>query len=296
MSTTKQDLTAEPRRLTRDEAQDAGLIPKGHGWDEESQAPAPIGALVLADRIERGVDLTDSFRRLEKNQALIRRMIADGMQEAEYKPDGYPVAGRMHDFYRLPNYDKKVLTKQGAEKLALFARLRRSRTQSTERQCTKEFAMAVVQVDLVDAFGQPAGSGEAACTTAEVGFKKAAKKYGDDFRAALNDVIARAGKRAFVQALVYATATDEMFDTTGTGDKTAEAHGATEDVYRLPASAKLGSHSGRLVKDMTTEELTGLRDRMLAKAKDLKTWQPVIDAINEELESRREPADDGLPF
>ena len=293
MTATHRDLGDETDRLlTREEAQDAGLIPKGHSWDVDRQVAVPIGAMVLSDRIEQGVDLSKSLSRMKTNHDLIRRMIADGMQEAEYKPDGYPVAGKMHDFYRLPNYDKKVLTKQGSEKLALFARLRRSRTQSTARECTKEFAMAVVQVDLVDPYGQPAGSGEAACTTAEVGFKRSAKKYDGDFRAALNDVISRAGKRAFVQAVVYATATDEIFDTSAAPEKQAEAHGSTEEAYRLPESPKLGTNSGRIIKDMATADLTDLRNRMASKAKDVKTWQPVIDAIDEELESRRDSTDE----
>lgn len=294
--------TVVTTRLTREEANDKGLIPNGHGWDEKHQRAVPIGSMVAHDTIERGVDLAQSLEAFVRNRDIVLRFIANQMDEAEYDKKGYPVPGKLHDFYKLPNYDKKALTKQGSEKLAQFARARRSATRSIERQCTKDFTMAVVQVELTDPFGQVMGSGESACTTAERGFSsdKVKAKYNGDYRAAMNDVLARAGKRAFVQAVIYATATDEIFDTAGDVEKAAEGSGITEEVeegFRLPQSAKLAADSGRLVKSMSTEELTSLRDRMKAKLTNPGAWQSTLDAIDQELDSRRQTAgDEELPF
>ena len=283
-------MTAKAEWLSASDAQALGLVPTGHVWNERSQEAEPRGLALERAQAERPLDLAQNFAVMEKNRQTLVKFVADRMEESEYKADKYPVSGKMHDFYILPNYDKKALTKQGAEKLAQLFGLRRRSTASVERVCTKEFAMAVVRVELVDRYGMPAGSGEAACSTAETGFKRSAKKYNDDFRAAMNDVVARAGKRAFAQAVVYATATDEIFDSSGEQEKAIETTGRVEEAAapaRLPDSPKLGAHRGKLLSEIKAEELVDLRARIAAKAKDPAIWQPVVDGIDEELDRRR---------
>jgi hypothetical protein len=244
-------------------------------------------------QLERPLDLAKNFEAMEKNRATLVKFVAGKMAESAYKPDKYPVSGQMHDFYRLPGFDKKVLTKQGSEKLAQLFGLRRARTESVDRACTKEFSMAVVRVTLVDRFGYPAGSGEAACTTAETGIQRSAKKYDNDFRAALNDVVAKAGKRAFTQAVVYATATDEMFDVTGTPEKAVEATGTEEEKKPAPRfPEKFGSVGGKLVSEVSIPELVKVADWCRTKAKNPKAVQPMLEAIEEELDRRRDGEDE----
>ncbi len=286
------------KRLTKEEAQDQGLVPAHHGWDEDLQRALPIGELVRADMIRRPLDLGSSLEAIEKNREILKGFIAKQMAESDYKADKYPAPGQMHDFYKLPNYDKKVLTKQGSEKLAQLFRLRRATTQSVDRQCTKEFTMAVVRVELVDQYGQPAGSGEAACTTAETGFARSTKKYNGDFRAALNDVVSRAGKRAFVQAVVYATATDEIFDASGDVEKAAEAQGVTEETTEAAEGARLpkgcGSLSGKLLSECPSDKLSELAKWLRSKGK--ATYDAVADAIAQELDLRRDqPSGEEFP-
>jgi len=264
-----------------------------HDARTPSDNQTPLSLVLRNEAILAGEDLEKRLERVKKDTAIVRRFIADQMIEAEYDKKGYPLKGKMHDFYTLPNYDKKCPTKQGAEKLAGFAKLMRAKTYTVARECTKEFAMAEVQVELVDRFGQPAGSGDAAATTAESSFQGAAKKYGGDWRAAYNDVLARAGKRAFVQAVIYATATDDIFDSTGEMAKRAEATGADDEKPRPRFPDKFGNVAGKFIDEQSTETLTKIAQWCRKEAKNPAAVAPIADAIDEELERRREDDDQG---
>ena len=261
--------------------------PEVHDARKPAEGEMPLSLVLRNEAILAGEDLEKRLDRVQKDTAIIRRFIAAQMVEADYDAKGYPLKGKMHDFYRLPGFDKKCPTKQGAEKLAGFANLRRARTYTVARECTKEFSMAEVQVELVDKFGQPAGSGDAAATTAETSFQAAAKKYGGDWRAAYNDVLARAGKRAFVQAVIYATATDDIFDSTGEIAKKAEAAGADEERERPRFPEKFGNAGGKYVDELPSDELVKIRDWCRKDAKNPKAVARIAEAIDEELERRR---------
>lgn len=253
----------------------------------------PLSLALRNEAILEGEDLEKRLARVQKDTAIVRRFIASQMVEADYDAKGYPQKGKMHDFYRLPGFDKKCPTKQGAEKLASFANLRRAKTYTVARECSKDFSMAEVQVELVDKFGQPAGSGDAAATTAESSFQGAAKKYNGDWRAAYNDVLARAGKRAFVQAVIYATATDDIFDSTGEIAKKAEAAGRTDesDENRPRFPEKFGNVGGRYIDELKSPELVTIRDWCRKEAKNPKAVAPIAEAIDEILEDRRTDAE-----
>jgi len=274
---------------------------------EDSQTP--LSLVLRNEAILAGEDLEKRLARVAKDNKIIRRFIAEQLVEAEYDKKGYPLKGKMHDFYTLPNYDKKCPTKQGGEKLAAFANLRRAKTYTVARACEKDFSMAEVQIELVDKFGQPAGSGDAAATTAESSFQGAAKKYGlrtddkgkvtqaADWRAAYNDVVARAGKRAFVQAVIYATATDDIFDSTGEVAKQAEAAGVDEEseANRPRFPEKFGNVGGQYLDDQTDETLIKIALWCRKEAKNPRAMAPIAEAIDEILERRRMDTDETGP-
>lgn len=242
---------AKQEPLAADEAQHAGLVPAGHVWDEHSQQPVPLGEAVLADRLARPMDLEANLKQFERNRSTLLRFMREYLVEAEYEGDRFkvPVPGKMHDFYQVPGSTTKALTKLGAEKLGHLFRYHRGEvTPITES--TAEHVSATVTVVLVDHYGRRVGAASASCSTAEAGFQsvRARKKYGarfeknakgetevspPDYRAALNDIIARAGKRAFVQAMIVACASDEVF-TSGEAPTVnvveEEAEGPTERV------------------------------------------------------------------
>ena len=284
------------RRLTAQEAEEQGKVGRGEAWDAERQVALPLAQAVREDAIQRGEDLETGLARFTRNRTALLRFIAAQMVESEYTDKKYPAPGKMHDYYRLPGFDKKALTKQGSEKLAQFFNLRRAATESVQRECTKEFTLAVVRVTLVDKWAMPAGSGEAACSTAESGFQgeRTAKKYGNDYRAAMNDVLARAGKRAYVQAVVYATATDELFDVTGEVQRAAEQGGVDEEqptrsAPRFPAQIRnqaFADLAGKRVDEATDAQLAAILDYCKNYPRPA-TVQPIADAVTEELEHRR---------
>lgn len=303
MSTTKETpghAVEVRKRLTEEQAHEQGLVPHGSMWDEEAQQAVPFGFGYRERAIARGENLEQRLTTLERDRNVLTRFIEKQMVEAQYNAadgpggkKGYPVKGSMHDFYKLPNYDKKALTKQGSEKLAQFFNLRRAATETVERECTKEFTRAVVRVRLVDKWGQPAGSGEAAANTAESSFKNASAKYGGDFRAAENDVISRAGKRAFVQAVVYATATDEIFDASGEVERTAEAKGVTEETtarqpLRFPTEIKQQAFAhlaGTLISKASHNDLAAVAD--YCRGRRAASAQALLAAVEDEIEVRR---------
>lgn len=292
-------------RLTAAQAEAKGLVLHGERWDEETQTAVPFAQDYLERRMAEPEDLAKNLAAWQKNRDVLVRFIREKLQEADYGENKYPVGGQMHDFYKLPNYDKKALTKQGAEKLAQLFNLRRASTETVERVATKESALAVCRVTLVDQYRRPAGSGEAACSTAEKGFtsKGAVAKYGGDYRAALNDVIARAGKRAFVQAVIYAIAGDEIFEASETDDddakKDAVAPAPTSSGPRFPTG--FGKIAGKLVTEVTDDELAKVAEWCRTKAKNPKAVAPVLDAVTDEQERRRleregSSDEDELPF
>lgn len=303
--------TAEPMaRLTKEQAQEAGRIPRGHTWDDEQQTAIPIGTAILAERLERPVDLAAQLSTFQRNRAAILKFVKDYLVEAEYDAKGAPVPGKVGDYYKVPGSEQKALTKRGASKINQLFRWSRGATRQVAATETKEFCSATIEVSLVDQYGRTAGAGVASCNTAESGFRGAAvKKYGGwgewkekrftvtrepDYRAAQNDVVARAAKRASVQATIVASAIEEIFTAAPEEEREAEATVQTE-AFRLPESKKLGAESGRLVTEIPSPELIDLAKRMREKMTNPAAWQPVLDAITEELERRRSVDQDEGP-
>ena len=258
---------------------------------------------VMVEQLAKPEDLVAALDAYDRNRKVLMKFIANHLQESVYEQrDGLkvPKAGEMNDYYLVPGATTKALTKLGAEKLGQLFRFRRGDTQVTHQVATKELCEVRVRVTLVDQYNRPGGSFESACSTQERSFqsRNSRKKYADDYRAALNDVIARASKRAFVQAVIYSTATDEIFQAAADPDEQraeSEEPPPRPDGPRLPAK-KFGQYAGHLIADVPTLAL----EQIYQFCKDVKNpqvWQPLADAIGEELESRRlGEQDDDLPL
>lgn len=202
------------------DAQAKGLIPPGHVWDEDRQEPVERGLALMSDRLGKSVDLEANLAAFAANRTTLLKFVKQYLREAHYDARKLPIPGEMNDFYAVPGAKTKALTKLGAEKLGHLFRFGRSHTRIVASTETKEYVSATAECILTDQYRREIGSAVSACTTAETGFRSdaAKRKYGQDYRAALNDVTARAAKRAYVQAMIVATAADEIF-TAAQGDE-----------------------------------------------------------------------------
>ncbi|HMH81390.1 MAG TPA: hypothetical protein VK531_00860 [Gemmatimonadales bacterium] len=312
--------------FTAAEAQAQGLVPAGHVWDEETQQPIARGFALERAQLERAIDLGGHLEDWKRNREQLLTFVRNYLEEASYDGKGCPVQGQVRDFYKVPGAgETKALTKRGAEKLGTLFRFGKATTEIVARTETAEYVSATVQVTLVDQYRRPIGSAVSSCSTAEAGFRSvfAQKKYGakigkdeagdfvvktpGDFRAALNDVVARASKRAYVQAVIVATAADEVF----TAAEEAEPKPPTEEEAqepktapapgpRLPAVKALKQYAGKLLSEIPTDALVKIARTLRERAKNPGAWVPVTDALDAELARRTdalfETADDDFPL
>jgi len=280
--------------VTAADAQAKDLVPPGEVWDEQRQRAIPRGVALEIAQLERPLDLQRHLDDWKKNRETLVAFVKTYLEEASYDAKGYPVPGQVRDFYKIPGAQTKALTKRGAEKLGNLFRYGKATTEVRDKTETKEYVSATVEVTLVDQYRRPVGSAVSSCSTAEGGFasERVKKKYGGDYRAALNDVVARAAKRAFVQAVIVAAAADEVFtaaeDVEGTGESAPAAAKP-----RFPE--KFGNVSGKLVEDVASDALIKIAKWCREKAKNPKALAPILAAVEEELERRRLGADDETP-
>ena len=305
------------RRLTKAEA---GEPPeRGQVWDEELQAWIPLGQKLALDRRRRDEQPEVMLTQYDERRQLVLRFVGEKMQEAEYDSTGALVEGKLHHCYVVPGSTRKALTKTGAEMLADLFKLRRGQSKVTASVETAEYVSARVHCELLDQDGQPAGAHEAAASTAEPSFRSpgARRKYGakgdwqgprgrrqwvesapPDLRAALNDVVARAGKRAFVGAVIVATATDEIFEVAAEDevrrreqDQDEQEQGAASS----PAPVETGQPGvarprqltvgGRPLNAISTADLEKVRGEL--RSMPDPRWDAHREAVDAELEARR---------
>jgi len=294
MTATRTTAHAKPAPISAAEAQAQGLVPPGEVWDEEEQRAIPKGVAIEVAQLGRPLELQRHLEAWEKNRATLVSFVKKYLEEASYDGKGYPVAGQVRDYYKVPGSQAKALTKRGAEKLGNLFRFAKATTEVRDKTETKEYVSATVEVTLVDQYRRPVGSAVSSCSTAEPSFARGGeKKYGGDFRAALNDVVARAAKRAFVQAIIVAAAADEVFTTAEDVEGSGESSATAEP--RFPKNWK--GVGGKLVSEATDEQLVtaqkwcrnfGARSPANARAVD-----PLVTAIEDEQEARRLGSDDG---
>ncbi len=265
---------------------------------------------LLVDRLARPIDLGRNLKVLQRTRAAVLRFVRDILEEAAYDEEGKPLPGQLRDYYRVPGTPRKALTKRGAETLAALFRYARGETKTVATVETPEYVSAQAHVVLIDVYRRVVGSGEAACSTAEAGFRSLAaqRHYGAvigddgrverpaDYRAALHDVIARAGKRAFVQAVLFATATDELFTVAHQAQEDdsqpTTAAASAQSGGRLPA-AHFGKYAGQRVTEVPAEALAEIAHWCRHEAAKPAVWAPVADAIDAELARRQARARNG---
>lgn len=271
-----------------------------------------IGTAIFRDQLDKPMDLAANLERFQKNRLVVLKFCRQLLVEAAYDEKGYLVPGQLNDFYLVPGAKTKALTKKGSENLAQLFRYFRGPTAVVSETETREYLSATVNVTLVDHYGRVVGNATASCTTAEKGFSSpnAQKKYGAvvvwrkgadpdittpaDFRAAKNDVVARASKRAFVQAVIYATATDEVFHVADDMAEEVERKApAAASGAVLPFDTK-GYKKGTPLSALADQELISLKAWAL-KSKRHKGLADVIDDLLDERRPEALDADDGLP-
>ncbi len=301
-------------RLTAAEAQAQGLVPLDHVWNEDLQTAEPRGMAVERAQLERPMDLAHQLSSWQRNRVQLVSFAHQYLEEASYDAKGSPIAGQLRDYYKVPGGGEiKALTKRGAEKLGTLFRFGKATTEIVGRTETPEYCSATVQVTLADQYRRPIGSAVSSCSTAEAGFRSvfAQRKYGaviskkdgewvvkqpGDYRAALNDVVARASKRAFVQAVIVATAADELFtaaeETESKPPDPDEAREPTPAAPQptgptLPNAKALKQYAGKPLATLAPDVLIKIAVTLREKSKNPQTWAPVIEAIDNELERRR---------
>lgn len=311
------------KRLTAEDAYERdGPPPAGCIWDEAAQEYIGMSAAIVTSRLAEPLDLKRNLEAWKAAREVLKEFVRDYLEEAEYDSKGGLIAGKTNDYYSFPGAPKdgpKALTKRGAEKLAQLYRHAKGGTKTVGSTETKEYASATVEVVLIDQYRREVGSGVASCTTAESGFQQigAGKKYGGwwdnekkswkrvpDFRAALNDIMARATKRAYVQAVIYATGADEFF-TVGKDDEAPAAPAKGEDaevVPQAPPSARLpdrkfGQYAGKPITTVPSGDLAKIHHWMVKEAKNPKVWEPLAEAIALELDTRaQDGGEDDFPL
>ena len=310
-----------PRHLSKEQAElavERGEMSKPdlHAvWDEESQSWLPLGEKMVLDRHRREGTPEALLEAYDARRQMVLRFVAEKLIEAEYAK-GYPIEGKLHHYYVVPGSTRKALTKTGGEMLADLFRFRRGESVVTSSIETPEYCSARVRCILLDQWGRQAGAHEAAASTAEAGFQAAGarRKYGakgewtpgergrkewdetsaPDYRAALNDVVARAGKRAFVGAVIVACAADEVFDLAaslgGEGqEQKDEDDGAVRRSARAPAPPARGARpltiNGKPLSMHDTATLEAAYRKLTAAAEPKHARH--LEALETELEQRR---------
>ncbi len=253
--------------LTAAEALAQFKVPIGCAWDEEQQKPIPRGEAMELAKLDKPLDLEQNLKAYAVMREQVLKFIGQQLVEAEYDSKGYPLPGKVNDYYQLPNYDKKQLAKVGAEKISSFFRFFAGPIDLVSQAREKDYCDATVSIVLLDHFGRTVGSAISSCSTAEGGFQGigSKRKYGGyyikengrwvernapDFRAALNDVTARARKRALVQAVIVATCTDEIFE--AAKEDEPERKERPDD---LPTKMTIGKFAGTKLRQIDTDTL-----------------------------------------
>lgn len=237
-------------------------------------------------------DLPLALERWKQDREYVKRFLLDYLVESEYNDKGYPISGRMHDYYRLPRTEDYRPTAVGAEKVALFFGLFKGPTELHVLSETKEYVSVRARVLLVDAFGRVRGSAEKVGSSAEETFKQSLdKKYKGDFRAGLNDIASRVAKRAYVEAVVITCALGELFNEIARekAHRPKQVAAAREadpkpDAHGLPTVMPVGTRAGTPLVKLDSDYLKKARIACQGRVEYAK----LAEAIDNVLDARRE--------
>lgn len=244
-------------------------------------------------------DLPRAFERWKDDREYVKKFLLTYLEESEYNDRGYPVSGRMHDYYKLPRTEDYRPTAVGAEKVALFFGLFKGPTELHVLSETKEYVSVRAHITLVDALGRVRGSAEKVGSSAEETFKQSLdKKYKGDFRAGLNDIASRVAKRAYVEAVSITCALGELFTEiarekagqkkqVGAGHQVERAPQTADprpDAHGLPTVMPVGKHAGTPLVKLESEFLKRARVACQGRGEYAK----LAEAIDNVLEARRQ--------
>lgn len=293
--------TGKPEHLTVAEAQARFLVPLGMAWDEEQQKPIPRGEAIELAKLDKPLDLEQNLQQYAMVRTQLLKFVGEQLVEAEYNEKGYPVSGKLGDYYKLPTYDKKQLTKSGSQKISSFFRFFAGPVTLVSQTREKDYCDATVSIVLLDHFGRTVGSAISSCSTAESGFQGigSKRKYGGhyakedgrwaekkapDFRAALNDVTARARKRALVQGVIVATCADEIFEAAKEDEPERKEHSTD-----LPAKMLIGKLKGTKLTEIETDTLM----KCAKWCREHDKYERLAEACELLVDQRRETLEDG---
>ena len=283
--------------ITAAEAQANFLVPTGMAWDESQQKPIPRGEAIELAKLDKPLDLEQNLKAYATTRTQVLKFIGEQLIESEYKKNGYPEPGKLGDFYKLPNFDKKQLTKIGAEKISSFFRFFAGPIELVSQTREKDYCDATVSIVLLDHFGRTVGSAISSCSTAESGFQSvgAKRKYGGfyeqgsdgratekkapDFRAALNDVTSRARKRALVQAVIVATCTDEIFEAAKEDEPERKS-----SANNLTTKMTIGKLEGTKLTEIDTDTLM----KCAKHCREHNKHERLAEACERQVDERRE--------
>lgn len=263
-----------------------------------SEGPRPLPARVEVGTrgLLAGRDLQVALQEWERDRDYVRQFLREYLREAEYNDRGYPINGRMHDYYRLPGAEPSWKpTEVGAEKVALFFGLFKAQPEVTVTTESKDYVSVRARVVLVDGQGNVRGAGEKVVSSLEKTFKDQIEKAGGDHRAILNVIASRAAKRAYVEAVTITCALGELFNeiareraSNNNGGKQSQATDPKRadpkpDAHGRPTVMTVGAHAGVPLRNLSGEYLAQARAGLEGRARHAK----LIEAIDEELERRR---------
>ena len=204
-----------------------------------SSVPAVVGKN-FQETVEAGRDLPMTEEQYERRRTALLSFIGRQLTEATYDSRGYP--DMCNDYYAVPGSRQKALTRKGAECLGDHFRYKVFRSEVTEQILEPDFVSVRARVAL-HRNGVVMAEREGACTTAEAGFQRMGmrKKYGarynqkkeetkaPDYRAALNDIVARAQKRAYVNAMIAACAAGDILAVAEEGSWQVDGDGVLKE-------------------------------------------------------------------
>lgn len=317
----KPPATEVARRLTAAQAEEQFGKQPGQVWDEDLQQFVALGQALVIEQMGKPIDLAKNLEAFQANRKVVLRFIkSEYFEESKYTEKGYPLAGQLGDYYKVPGSEQMALTKRGASKIKQLFRWARGATRHVTGEQTKDYCSATIEVPILDHFGRTVGAGIGSCSTAEKGFtsENAIRKYGGrvekgvvtvppDYRGALHDVVSRATKRADTQATIVAASLEEIFTAASEDEPKGkdEEPGAPAPVYpgdaptfRFPTAINTPAFkhlAGKPIRDVTTEDLTKLAEWCrTTKAKNPAALATMAAAVAEDLERRRVDAEEAV--
>jgi len=183
-------------------------VPQPATPESEGEHLGEAMALIRRDAMIGQTLEADEYKR--RREALLR-FVHTQLTPAELDDRGTLV--KVNDYYTVPGSAQVALTKKGGELLGELYKYKTLRSGITESEFTADYGFARADV-ILHRSGIVVGAASASACSLEKTFQRASKKYQlnnkVDWRAARNDIEARAQKRAYVRAMIQACAASDI--------------------------------------------------------------------------------------